>query len=269
MWTSGYHGGVSRMCWVIASFSLVIAACSGDAARSGTGDASASGQARGTITVLAAASLTEAFTAAQTALHAEQPGVDVTFSFGASGTLVAQVQQGAPADVIATADTSTMRTLVDAGLVEPPVVFARNRLEIIVAAGNPKGIHDLADLGRTDISVVLADPSVPAGKYAAQVLTAADVTIAPKSLEGDVKAAVARVTSGEADAAIVYATDVRAAGDRATGVEIAGRNNVLAEYPIAIVKSTRNRTAAQRFVEFMTKGAGRTALEHAGFLSAP
>lgn len=214
--------------------------------------------------MFAAASLTEAFTDAANAA----PEVHATFSFAASGTLVAQVQQGAPADVIATADTATMQRLVDAGLVDPPVVFARNRLEIIAGRGNPKGIHGLADLSRADVTVVLADPSVPAGKYAAQILTKAGVTVTPKSLEADVKAAVARVTAGEADAAIVYATDVRAAGDQASGIEIPQADNVLADYPIAVVKATPHRAAAQAFITAITRGSGRTALERAGFTAA-
>ena len=253
---------------------LVLAACSSDSAPKGTGIGSASSassvstQATGSITVFAAASLTEAFNAAGTALRAEQPGVNVTFSFAASGTLVTQVEQGAPADVIATADTAAMQKLVDAGLVDAPIVFARNRLEIIVAPGNPKRVTGLADLARSDLAVVLADPSVPAGKYAAQVLTRADVSVTPRSLETDVKAAVARVANGEADAAIVYATDVHAADAKATGVEIPASQNLLADYPIAIVKATRNRAAAEAFVAAITRGSGRDALTQAGFLNA-
>jgi len=218
--------------------------------------------------VFAAASLTEAFGAAGTALHAAQPRVEVTFDFAASGTLVAQIEQGAPADVVATADMTTMQKLVDAGLVDGPRVFARNRLEIIVAPGNPKGVRGLADLAREDITVVLADGSVPAGAYAAQALSRADITVTPKSLEADVKAAVARVTGGDADAAIVYATDVHAAGGRATGVEIPDGQNVVAEYPIAIVKATTHRAAAQSFIDSVVSGSGRNALEQYGFLGA-
>ena len=260
---------MSRKCWGVALLLLAIAACSSDPQSSAvTGIGSASAQAKGAITVFAAASLADAFSAAGTALHAEQPAVDVSMNFAASGTLVAQIQQGAPADVVATADTATMQQLVNAGVVDTPRIFARNRLEIIVAPGNPKGINGLADLGRDDLTVVLADPAVPAGTYAAQVLSRADVTVHPKSLEADVKAAVARVTSGDADAAIVYATDVRAAGARAAGVEIPDSQNIVAEYPIAIVKSTAHRGAAEAFVESVIRGSGRDALQRAGFLSA-
>ena len=257
---------VPRVCCLLTGVLLAVAACSSDSKSPGaTGIGSASGQARGTVTVFAAASLTEAFTAAGTALHVEQPGVTVTFSFGASGTLVTQIQQGAPADLVATADTATMQQLVDGGLVDPPVTFAHNRLEIIVAPGNPKHIATLADLARSDLTLVLADPSVPAGKYAAQVLAGADVEVTPTSLETDVKAAVARVTNGEADAAIVYATDVHAAGSKASGVEIPANQNVVADYPIAIVKATHNRAVAEAFIEAITHGSGHDALAQAGF----
>jgi molybdate transport system substrate-binding protein len=224
--------------------------------------------AAGPVLVFAAASLTEAFTNERTTLQSERPALDVTLNFAGSGTLVTQIQQGAPADVIATADTTSMQKLVDAGLVETPTVFAHNKLAIIVAAGNPKSIHTLADLAGPDVTLVLADPSVPAGRYAAQILTKADVTVEPKSLETDVNAAVARVTSGEADAAIVYVTDVQAAGTAATGVDIPDSQNVVADYPIAIIKATVHHDAAAAFVDAITSGSGQNALRSSGFLIA-
>lgn len=218
--------------------------------------------------MFAAASLTESFDNEKTALQSEQPGLSVTYNFAGSGTLVTQIQQGAPADVIATADTATMKKLSDAGLVESPTVFAHNKLEIVVAPGNPKSITTLADLARSDVTIVLADPSVPAGKYAAQILQQADVTVSPKSLEPDVKATIARVTSGEVDAAIVYVTDVNAAGRKATGVQIPDSQNAIADYPIAIVKATPHHDAAAAFIDAIVKGSGRTALQANGFLPA-
>src|SRR5262249_25475898 len=158
----------------------------------------------------------------------------VTYNFGGSGTLVTQIQQGAPADVIATADTDTMKKLTDGGQVETPTTFAKNKLEILVAPGNPKQIKGLSDLSRTDLKVVLCDTTVPAGKYARQALSTAGVTVNPVSNEPDVKSAVAKVTSGEADATIVYQTDVTAAGSKGTGVVIPDNQNVIATYPIAI-----------------------------------
>lgn len=228
-----------------------------------------SGPASGRLRVFAAASLTESFTDEQETLRATDPALSITFSFAGSGTLVAQIQQGAPADVVATADAVSMQRLVDAGLVDPPVTFARNELQILVAAGNPKGIRSLADLARPDHKVVLGDESVPFGRYAAESLGKAAVTVKPVSKELDVKAAVSKVTTGEADATIVYVTDVTAAGPKAGGVEIPEAQNIVADYPIAIVKATPNRAAAAAFVDATVRGRGQDALRRRGFLSAP
>ncbi|MEY2588490.1 MAG: molybdate transport system substrate-binding protein [Acidimicrobiaceae bacterium] len=233
----------------------VIAACSTAA--------QPSGKASGALTVLAAASLTESFNDAKPIL--ERDGLSITYSFAGSQSLVTQLQQGAPADVIATADQSTMQKLVDAGLVDPPTVFARSSLAIVVAPGNPKGVKSLADLARSDLAVVLADPSVPAGKLAQQVLDKAGVKVVPKSLELDVKSTLTKVTSGEADAAIVYVTDVRAAGAKVAGVTIPDEQNAVASYPIAVVKATGNRTGAEAFVNSARHGPVQDALMGRGF----
>jgi molybdate transport system substrate-binding protein len=214
------------------------------------------------VTVFAAASLTDSFND----IHPD--GVSVRYSFGGSGALVTQIQQGAPADVIATADIASMKKLTDAGLVETPTTFARNKLEMLVAPGNPKGITTVADLARTDIKFVTEDDTVPAGKYAAQILQAARVTAHPVSKELDVKAAVAKVTSGEADVTVVYATDVKAVGTKGQGVPIPDAQNVVAEYPIAIVKGTKSHAAASVFVADVVNGAGHNALLRRGFLPA-
>jgi molybdate transport system substrate-binding protein len=216
--------------------------------------------------VFAAASLTESFNDEQKTLKSEQPSLDITYNFGGSGLLVTQIQQGAPADVIATADTASMQKLVDAGLVETPATFAKNKLQILVAAGNPKNIKGLNDLARDDITFVTEDDSVPAGKYAAQALLTADVTVNPVSKETDVKSAVAKVTSGEADATVVYVTDVTAAGSKGTGVTIPDNQNVVATYPIAVLKGAKHHDAAQAFVDAMVKGTGQDALHDRGFL---
>ena len=179
------------------------------------------------VTVFAAASLTEPFSDLQARLKTSNPGLALTFSFAGSGALVTQVQQGAPADVIATADPASMNKLRVAGLVDPPTSFATNRLEILVEPGNPKDIRGLQDLSRNDIKLVVADENVPAGRYSAQALQAAGVTVRPVSKEADGKAAVAKVTAGEADATIVYVTDVRAAGSKGQGVTIPEGVNVV------------------------------------------
>lgn len=220
----------------------------------------------GDLTVFAAASLTEAFTDAQAVLEDEIDGLDLTFSFAGSGALVTQVEQGAPADVLATADTKSIQTLVDRGIVGATTIFARNELQILVEPGNPKGITGLADLARSDLKVVLADETVPAGKYAAEALGKAGVTVKPVSKELDVKATAAKVTSGEADAAIVYVTDVRAVGAKGEGVEIPAEHNVIAEYPVAIVQSTGNIPGAEAYVQDLVSGETQKALRARGFL---
>jgi len=221
----------------------------------------------GAVTVFAAASLTESFSSAEAAIEAAHAGLDVTFSFAGSGALVAQVRNGAPADVIATADGASMQQLVDAGLVEPPVTFARNRLEILVAPGNPKRVQGLADLVRTDLVVVVGDAGVPFGRYTAEALTRAGVTVQPRSREQDVRAAVSKVTSGEADATVVYATDVAAVGTKGAGVAIPDALDGLAVYPIAVVKATKARASAQVFVDEAVRGRIQEGLRAKGFLA--
>ena len=254
-----------RRATAIVVLVLVLAAgCgSGSANRSST---SASGTSRlhGSLTVFAAASLTESFTDLKAALE-QAGGVSLTESFAGSGALVAQITNGAPADVVATADESSMQVLVDGGLVDPPATFAHNRLEILVQPGNPKGIHTIGDLGRRDIVFVTEDDTVPAGTYTAQMLAAAGVTTHPVSKEADVKAAVQKVTSGNADATVVYATDVVAAGTAGQGVAIPADQNVLATYPIAVVKATGSREAAQAFVAYVLSATGQQVLEARGF----
>jgi molybdate transport system substrate-binding protein len=233
---------------------MLLGACTSGAATKTT-------PAGGPLTVFAAASLTGPFTGART-------GLRPTYNFAGSNALVAQIRQGAPADVFASADTKNMQILVGAGLVEPPVTFARNRLEIAVAPHNPKGVRGLADLARPDVSVVLEAAGVPAGDYTRQVLGARHITVTPKSLETDVKSALAKVTSGEADATVVYVTDVRAAGTAVAGVVVpdADQPQSPITYPIAVVKATRNRAGAEAFVTSAVSGEVHKALEGAGFL---
>lgn len=203
------------------------------------------------VTVAAAASLTGAFEALGGA----------TFSFAGSQQLVAQVEAGAPVDVVATADPQAMDRLVREGLVDPPATFARNRLAIAVPPENPARIAGLADLGRGGVKVVLADPAVPAGRYARQMLDRAGVVVQPVSLELDVKAVARTVAAGEADAGIVYATDVAGAGR----VDIPDAANVVATYPVAVVRATGDRAGAQAFVDRLLGPAGRAALAGQGF----
>ena len=220
----------------------------------------------GDITVFAAASLTAAFKEVAAAFTAANPGAKVAFSFDASSALEGQIAQGAPADVFASADTSNMDKLTAANLGgSAPVVFATNVLEVMVAAGNPKRITALADLATADVKTVLCDPSVPCGKYAAQVLDAAKVAVTPASLEQNVKGVVTKVTAGEADAGIVYVTDVIAAGDQAAGVTIPADVNVVAKYPIASVKASTHQDVDAAFIAFLTGADGQAILTKFGF----
>ena len=241
-------------------FGLVGSSCGGraDSQQSSAGD----------VTVFAAASLTAAFTELGEAFMTKHPDAHVTFNFAASSELVTQIDEGAPADVYASADLSNMTKLTDAGNnASDPVVFATNRLAIMVAPGNPLGITGLADLANPDLIVVLCDPEVPCGKYAAQVLENAAVTVTPKSLEENVNAVVSKVTLGEADAGIVYETDIAAAGDEADGVELPVESNVVAQYPIVVTKDAANPELARAFIEFVNSEQGQRVLASYGFLA--
>jgi molybdate transport system substrate-binding protein len=220
----------------------------------------------GSLTVFAAASLTEAFQDEQQTLIGKYPSLHLTYSFAGSGTLVTQIQAGAPADIIATADPVSMQQLQSAGLVETPTVFANDLLEIAVAPGNPKHITGLADLANPSLKVVIEDPSQPAGKYTAEALAKLNIVVHPVSEPLDVKSTLATVTSGNADAAVVYVSDVVSAGSTVTGVTIPSGQNVSAVYPIAILKSSKNQAADKAFVNEIVSGTGQQALKNAGFL---
>ncbi|MCC6435610.1 MAG: molybdate ABC transporter substrate-binding protein [Acidimicrobiales bacterium] len=232
-----------------------IAACGGD-------DSSSSGA----ITVFAAASLTDSFNELGAAFEDAHPDVTVTFNFGASSALVTQIGEGAPADVFASADEANMTKLTDAGgNGADPVVFAHNELQIIVAEGNPENIRSVKDLADPNLLVVNAAPQVPIGAYAQQVFDKAGIAVTPVSLEENVKAVVTKVVSGEADAGIVYATDVEAAAPTADGVEIPDELNVIATYPITVVKDSADAATAAAFVDFVTGADGQAILARYGF----
>jgi molybdate transport system substrate-binding protein len=230
------------------------------------------GRSTGAVTVFAAASLTDAFTEIGDAFMTTDADAEVTFNvtfnFAASSQLVTQINEGgAPVDVFASADQHSMTKLTDAGNNgSDAVVFATNSLEIIVEAGNPQGITGIADLANDDLIVVTCAPQVPCGSYAQQIFDASGVTVNPDSLEENVRAVVTKVTAGEADAGIVYKTDVTAAGDAADGVEIPADINVIAEYPIAMTKDAPNPVGAQAFIDFVIGDAGQEVLAEYGFL---
>lgn len=216
------------------------------------------------LTVFAAASVQPPFDKIAAQLHTRD-NITTTFNYAGTQTLTAQLTQGAQADVFASADTAHMKTLQDAGLIaNAPQLFAHNRLAIAVAKGNPKNIHGLPDLARSGIVVVLADPSVPAGKYAQQALAKAGVTVKPASLELQVTAVLSKVALGEADAGIVYVSDVATSG-KVDGVAIPDSQNVVADYPIARLKSAQNSAAADKLIAFTLSSEGQSILVAAGF----
>jgi len=215
------------------------------------------------VTVFGAASLTGVLPELRQEFLRGRAGERITLDLAGTPQLVAQIEAGAPADVVATADEASLAELRARRLLDgPAVVFARNRLAIAVRPGNPRHIRDLADLAQSGLVVVFADARVPAGKYAAAALGRAHVSVHPASLEQDVKAVVAKVALGEADAGIVYVTDVRAAGGKVAGVAIAASDNVVAGYPIAAI-TARGRA----FRDFVLSPEGQRVLRRAGFSS--
>lgn len=249
---------------------LTAAACGASESNSTSSRAAGPGgnaSGNGALTVFAASSLTEPFTELGTRFEAVHRRARVTFNFGASSALAHQVAGGAPADVVATADEASMETLVAEDLVVAPKVLARNRLAILVAEGNPKSIDSLDDLARPGLALVLCAPEVPCGVLARKVLSRAGVNAAPKSYEANVKAVVSRVTLGEADAGIVYATDVKAAGGKAEGVEVPQAQNLTTSYLVAAREAGPNRRRAEVFIAFLLSDAGQRVLAEAGFES--
>lgn len=219
------------------------------------------------LTVFAAASLQPVFDQIGKTLRSSNT-LDITYSYAGTQTLTSQLQQGAQADVFASADSAHMSTLQTAGLIAgTPRIFARNRLEIAVERGNPKNIHGLADLARPGLVVVLADPSVPAGKYAQQALAKAGVTVHPASLETQVTGVLSKVALGEADAGIVYVSDIVTSG-KVDGVAIPDDQNVIAEYPIATLSGAKHKGAADLFIRYVLSSDGQTTLVAAGFEGA-
>jgi molybdate transport system substrate-binding protein len=234
----------------------------------GTGGAPPRTPARvtGTVTVFAAASLTGSFTQIGKDFQAANPGAKVTFSFAGSSTLATQINQGAPADVFASAAAANMTTVTDAGNGDgTPTTFVKNQLVIAVPKGNPQGVTGLADLTRPGVKVALCAPQVPCGAAARKALAAANVSIKPVTLEQDVKAALSKVKLGEVDAALVYRTDARAAPTDVDGIEFPESASAINEYPIVVLKSAPNKAGARAFVAWVLSDNGKAVLIRAGF----
>jgi molybdate transport system substrate-binding protein len=217
------------------------------------------------VTVYAAASLSVAFEALGKEFAAQHPGASAKFVFEGSPSLVFKLQQGSRADVLATADRANMDKAVSSKLTDgEPVEFARNRLAILVARGNPEGIRGLADLARADVKVALCGPTVPAGRYAREALAKAGVTVASVSDENSVTALASKVRLREIDAGIAYATDARG---EVEAVPIDPAHDVVASYPIALLVNGDQRDGGREFVAFVRSEAGKAILRAHGFVA--
>lgn len=240
---------------------LMLAACG---AGSGT-----SGSER-TLTVFAAASLKDSFEELKPVFEAAHPGVRVSFSFAGSSDLVAQLGQGAPADVLASADAVTMAAAVDDDLIAgEPVSFAANTLQIVTPPGNPGGLRSLEDLADPALQVVLCSPAVPCGAATQTVEDLAGVDIAPASEEQSVTDVLNKVSAGEADAGLVYVTDVKAAGSAVEGLAFPEAARAVNTYPIAAVRGSGNERLARAFIDLVTGPEGQSVLASAGFADPP
>lgn len=238
---------------------LVLAACGSS---KGSGGASSSRSA--TLTVYAAASLTESYDELGKQFEASHPGVKVTFSYAGSQTLVDQLDNGAPADVLATANTSTMAKASDKKLVGTPTTFASNVLTLITPAGNPAHVTGL-DASLDGAKLVICAPAVPCGAATTQLTGLLGVTLHPVSEEDKVTDVRAKVSTGQADAGIVYRTDAMASGDAVDTIPIADADKVVNDYPIATVTASRQQDLAGQFVALVTSSAGRRVLAAHGF----
>lgn len=238
-----------------------LAGCDGAGSPPGRGE----GAAGATLTVFAAASLTEAFTRLGESFERANPGVEVRFNFGSSATLAQQITQGAPADVFAAAGPAPMKTVTDAGPGTSPTTFVRNRLQIAVPPDNPAGVSRLADLADPKVKVALCAAQVPCGAAAAKALGAAGLKVTPVTYEQNVKATLTKVELGEVDAALVYRTDVLSASGKVKGIAFPEADKAINDYPIAALAGAPNPQAAGRFVELVRSAGGRDVLAKAGF----
>ncbi|MET8779226.1 molybdate ABC transporter substrate-binding protein [Nocardia sp. NPDC004654] len=236
--------------------------CGSDDTQTPTG----SDQVSGTVTVFAAASLTETFTALGKEFEAAHPGVKVVYSFGASSSLAQQIGQGAPADVFASAAPANMQQVVDRGeITAQPTTFVSNRLKIAVPKGNPGKITGLADFGKTEPRIALCAEQVPCGAAAKKVFEIAGIAPQPDTREQDVKAVLTKVTLDEVDAALVYRTDVQAAGDKVEGIDFPESTQAVNTYPIAPLAKAPNPNAAAAFVDFVRSDRAKQVFAAAGF----
>lgn len=255
-----------KLAVLLVGGAVLLAGCGGGEAPATGGAASgaAAPEAR-ELTVFAAASLTETFTELGSRFETDNPGVTVKFNFAGSSDLAQQIVNGAPADVFASASDATMKTVTDAGAAASPTLFATNVLQIATAPGNPKGIAAFADLADPGLKVVVCAPQVPCGATTEKIETATGVTLTPVSEEPDVKSTLGKVTSGDADAGLVFVTDVASAGDDVQGVSFPEAGQAVTNYPIVVLDDAPQKDLAGEFQELVTGPDGVKALEAVGF----
>jgi molybdate transport system substrate-binding protein len=251
----------------VAAVALVATACGSDTNSGSTPSPSAAPESR-TLTVFAAASLTESFGALEKQFESSHPGVDVKYNFAGSSALVQQITQGAKADVFASADQANMDKATKAGLVDgQPAIFAKNTLTIAVPKGNPKGIKSFADLAKDGVIVVVCAPQVPCGAAEQKVEKGVGVVLKPASQEQDVKAVLAKVQSGDADAGLVYVTDATSAAGKVDKVDFPESSSAVNDYPIAVVKDAPQAALAKEFTDFVLGATGKQELGKVGFVT--
>jgi molybdate transport system substrate-binding protein len=238
----------------------------GSSSPSASGGSGASAATEQTLTVFAAASLKSTFTTLGQRFEADHVGTTVAFNFAGSADLVTQLQQGAPADVFASADSTNMAKATADQLVDgTPVTFASNTLEIAVPPDNPARVTSFADLARPGVKVVVCAPAVPCGSAADTIETATGIALHPVSEETAVTDVLNKVQTGEADAGLVYVTDVRSAGAEVTGIAFPESRDAVNQYPIATLTGSKNKALAQQFTELVTGPEGQRVLAEAGF----
>jgi molybdate transport system substrate-binding protein len=256
------HAVKAGLAAFLASGCALVTACG-----SSSSSAAGSGQVGGTVVVFAAASLKDAFDKIGTQFQKAHPGVHVKFNYNGSSTLATQIGQAAPADVFASANTKNMDKVTSDNLAKgTPEIFAKNKLEIMVGKGNPKNIKSVDSLDSKNVKVAVCAPAVPCGAYSKDIFSKAGITVHPVTQETSVSGVVTKVSLGEADAGIVYVTDVKAGGDKISGVPIPPKDNVTAAYPIVTLKKAPNEKGARAFMDYVLSPSGQKVLASFGFM---
>ena len=251
-----------RFAVILAALVAVAAAgCSSSSSAPSTSSSSSGG----TITVFAAASLMETFTQIGKQFEAAHKGDTVKFSFGPSSGLATEITGGAPADVFASASPATMDVVVKAGDAASPQNFAKNVMEVAVPPSNPANVTSVTDLAKSSVKVALCQPTVPCGVVAAEVFKNAGITVKPVTLQADVKSVLTQVELGNVDAGMVYVTNVLSAGSKVKGIAIPASDNASTLYPIATISSSKHKSEAQAFINYVLSPAGQQVLAAAGF----